>query len=440
MPSADRLRDLAAAELVQLAQEGCQTGDLQALYDQAAEQKPARMLATLEQLFDIAAQREPAPGYAYEEPSDADAIATARPDGPRQLEVSPEQAKDRIAGAWLGRCAGCMLGKPVEGWSRDDIRTLLQFAGEYPLSDYFPPLNDPPESLRAYHSPGNTCLRGNIAFSERDDDTDYTLLGLHIMETYGPEFTSANVGAEWLGRLPYHRVYTAEREAYRNLVNDIMPPQSARTMNPYREWIGAQIRCDGFAYCAPGWPEMAAKFAFRDAAVSHVKNGIYGEMFFAALIAACMALDDLHEAIAIARSEIPDSCRLAEAIDDAVTWCAQDTDWSQTWDKMDTKYGHYHPVHTINNAVIVLMGCLHADGDLGKAICISVMCGLDTDCNGATAGSLMGALLGRSGVANNWVAPLNDELHSALEGMNVSSISDLAERTFKVARGVRFDT
>ena len=267
------------------------------------------------------------------------------------------------------------------------------------------------------------------------------------METYGPEFTSADVAAEWLARLPYDRVYTAERAAYRNLVNDIVPPDSATVMNPYREWIGAQIRCDGFAYCAAGWPERAAEFAWRDAVVSHTKNGIYGEMFFAALISACMATDDLHEAIAAARAEIPDRSRLARAIDDTVGWCEKDKDWETTWARMNEKYGHYHPVHTINNAVIVLLGCLHAHRvgqasrlspgeQFERAICISVMGGLDTDCNGATAGSVMGALLGVSGVPEKWTAPLRDTLHSALEGMNVNKISDLARRTVAVAENI----
>jgi ADP-ribosylglycohydrolase len=84
----------------------------------------------------------------------------------------------------------------------------------------------------------------------------------------------------------------------------------------------------------------------------------------------------------------------------------------------------------------VLIGCLHAKGDLEKAICISVMGGLDTDCNGATAGSVMGALLGASAVPSKWSAPLRNTLHSSLDGMNVSKISDLTARTVKVAQRV----
>lgn len=434
MPSTEALKNLAAVELVQLREEGCEVADLQALYDEALTNPPARMRKLLERLFALAQKRQPSESFPYVEPSDLEGIRAARRRGPRRMPVPPGQAEDRIHGAWLGRCAGCMLGKPVEGWSKQDIAALLQHAREYPLADYFPPVADAPPGVRTYPSEGNPCLRGQISHGVRDDDTDYTILGLHILERHGPDFTPADVGEEWLERLPYHRVYTAEREAYRNLVNDIPPPASATCMNPYREWIGAQIRCDGFAYACPGWPEKAAELAWRDACVSHTKNGIYGEMFFAALIAACMATDDLHQAIAAARAEIPDRSRLARAVDDTVAWCKKDPDWETTWERMNRKYGHYHPVHTINNAVIVLLGCLHARGSLERAICISVMGGLDTDCNGATAGSIMGALLGACAVPTKWTAPLNDTLHSSLEGMNVNRISDLARRSMAMAR------
>lgn len=446
MPSAEYLKALAAEELVQLQQEGCEVGELQRSYEAALALEPGERHGALTCWFAEAAACQPVPGFPYLEPSDLAGIRAERAAGPGRTEAARHDAEDRIRGAWLGRCAGCMLGKPVEGWSRQDIRALLEHAGEYPLRDYFPPLQSaPPQGLRAYRSEGNDCLRGQITHGVRDDDTDYTILGLHVLEAHGPGFTSADVAEEWLSRLPYHRVYTAEREAYRNLVNGIEPPQSATVMNPYREWIGAQIRCDGFAYCAPGHPEKAAELAFRDAAVSHTRNGIYGEMFFAALIAAAMGTDDLHAAISAARAQIPDRSRLAEAVDDVVAWCAQDPDWETTWQRMDAKYGHYHPVHTINNAVIVLLACIHGlrecatagwSDPLEAAVCIAVMGGLDTDCNGATAGSVVGALLGAGGVPDKWVAPLRDTLHSSLEGMNVNRISDLAQRTARMAQRV----
>jgi ADP-ribosylglycohydrolase len=435
MPSLDVIKALAYEELVQLTEEGAETEELKRALDLTCDQCGDVQEEALRLFWQQAAVlRETAKG-PHVEPSTLDEIRALRSNGTRRLDISfDEKLNDRIPGAWLGRCAGCMLGKPVEGWRRDKIKALLKAGDAYPLNDYFPYVEDLPEGT-LWHPSYNECLKGNITHSVRDDDTDYTILGLHILEIRGPEFEPLDVANSWLMLLPYHKTYTAERVAYRNFVNGIYPPESALVMNPYREWIGAQIRCDAFGYAAAGWPEKAAELAFRDACISHTKNGIYGEMFFAALIAACLATDDLRRAIQIGLAEIPNDSRFAEMVRDMLIWCDQGT-WEQTWDLIDQKYGHYHPVHTINNAAITLMGLLHAGGDFTQAISIAVMGGLDTDCNGATAGSVMGALLGAKALPAHWVDPLNDTLHSALEGMNVNKISDLAARTVAVAKQV----
>jgi len=196
--------------------------------------------------------------FPYKEPSSLSEIVGERP---RKLEkvsakLSDEELFDKIYGGWLGRCAGCLLGKPVEGLSREQIEVWLRIADAYPLKDYFPPLRDLPEDAPNwlknrlhyiddyFRRTGVGVLRGQISRMARDDDIDYTIINLHILENYGLNFTTMNVGEAWLRLLPYLQVYTAERAAYRNLVNGLEPPETATYMNPYREWIGAQIRAD----------------------------------------------------------------------------------------------------------------------------------------------------------------------------------------------------
>jgi ADP-ribosylglycohydrolase len=370
-------------------------------------------------------------GYRYEEPSDLAGIRELRPRARHSydLKLSQREVGDRILGAWLGRCAGCMVGKPVEGRRREQIRQLLESAGAYPLAGYFPA---PKKKFDFFRAP-RQFLRGGIRFAARDDDTDYTVLGLHILETFGRKFSTENVAHEWLLHLPYHLVYTAERVAYRNLVNDVWPPASATCDNPYREWIGAQIRADAWGYVSPGRPAQAAELGYRDAAVSHVANGIYGEMFVAAMLAGAFVAEELEEVVRIGLGEIPRTSRLYEAVVQTVRWTKEEEDWERTCDKVLAEYGHYHGVHTINNACLVVMGLLHSRGDFGRAVSIAVMGGLDTDCNGATAGSVMGAWLGARGLPERWVRPLHDRLLSYVVGMTDNRISDLAKRTQAVA-------
>ena len=124
-----------------------------------------------------------------------------------------------------------MLGKPVERgdhWTRDRIDRYLRRADALPLTDYLPALDPPPDPAEFELRPQwPQCIRGRIHGSCRDDDVDYAILGLHLLETYGFGFTTEQVGDLWLLRLPYLQTFTAERAAYRNLANGLKPPLTA---------------------------------------------------------------------------------------------------------------------------------------------------------------------------------------------------------------------
>jgi ADP-ribosylglycohydrolase len=428
---------LIDAELPQAQEEGRDVGALPARWAELKSRQPAPSEAELEAFYqEILALPAPAE-RPYHEPSELEAIQVARPHGPRYLDlpITDAELADRIRAAWLGRAAGCILGKPVEGWSRAEIVRYLRAAGAWPLSDYIPYL--PPEQAPHGSFPMEPFLdscKGHITRVQRDDDIDYTILGLHILERFGRAFTTADVGQAWLELLPYGRVYTAERVAYKNLILGLKPPETATHRNPYREWIGAQIRADIFGYANPGQPEVAAAMAFRDAALSHTANGIYGAMFVAAAIAAAFATRDLESVIRTALSEIPAQCRTAEMIRDVLAWREVEPSWEGAWERLNGKWGALSRVHTINNLGLVLLGLLYGEGDFTRTICLAVEGGWDTDCNGATAGSIFGAMHGTAAIPPRWTAPLADRVETWVVGFGEPRLSELAARTMAVVR------
>jgi len=426
-------RELLRWELAQLEESGFDIGDLAVaaqLTVQDGDAAAARRL--LDKLLD--ATRDG--GWGYEEPEGLEAIVDSLPDAAPVRTIADAELADRALGGWLGRCAGCNLGKPVESgdyWTSTRIRDYLELADAYPLRDYFPVLSPMPDGFE-FREFWPYTTRGRITESARDDDVDYTILGLHILETYGFGFTTADVATEWLDRIPYTQTYTAERAVYRNLAIGHSPDLAGKVDNPYREWIGAQIRADIYGYVCPGDPRAAAELAYRDATLSHTANGVYGAMWAAALVAAAFT-GTARQAIEASLTGVPPSSRLAEAVRFVLARHAAGDTWEEARAAIEHRYGHYSWVHTINNAALIVAGLLWADGDFTASVGLTVQGGWDTDSNGATAGSVAGIISGAKGLPAHWVEPLNDTVRSAIRGFDRSLISDLADRTVRLAVG-----
>ena len=265
-----------------------------------------------------------------------------------------------------------------------------------------------------------------------DDDTNYMLIAYEVLKRYGRDFTSSDVAEVWLSTQTKYPYCTAERVAYINLINGFVPPESGEYKNAYREWIGAQIRSDFYGYINPGDPETAAEMAWRDARVSHVKNGIYGSMWVAAMIAEAYVTDDIKRIIQAGLSQIPSSSRLHKAVTNIIAMHENGVSAESCISDIRTRWNEefsYNWCHTISNAEIVATALLYGNKDYGKSVCLAVGACFDTDCNGATVGSVLGTAIGYNAIPEYWKNRVHDTLESTLMGYNNVSISDMAEKT-----------
>jgi len=379
--------------------------------------------------------------YPYYEPSDLKNIQRARPDGPRKLNVnlSDEILYDRVLGAWLGRCSGCLLGKPVEGWSSSMMWGYLKDLGQCPLDNYF--RSDIPDKIiQKYNIQPQRAFINQVDHMVEDDDINYTVANLAMMKQYGQDFTPENIATFWMQNIPILRTCTAERVAYKNFTQLISPPASAIFRNVYREWIGAQIRADFFGYAVLGNPELAAEFAWRDACISHIKNGIYGAMWVAAMLSVAPFIEDIEKVIQIGLSEIPEESRLTKNIKEVINWYEEGISYEEAITRIHKKWNEkspYHWCHTISNAQIVTLGLLWGNGDFEKSICRAVQACFDTDCNGATVGSIIGMMLGAKKLPRKWIDPLNNKVETGVKGYHLVNISKLAKEGFKLYKIMR---
>jgi len=342
---------------------------------------------------------------------------------------------ERIRAAWQGRISGCQLGKPVELVSMtqgfDALQDYLLKAQALPLRDYVPVVEGAiPEALT------RSC-KGQLVRSEPDDDINYSVLALQMLEEKGAALETVDVARSWLRSLPVAWTFTAERAAFKILLaraNEYFALGSEPGFdvldcsdNEWNDWIGAQIRADVYGWVCPGQPALAAKLASCDAALSHRGEGVYGAAFVAALGAAIPTADSLESAIDEALNTIPSDSDCAAA----VGFAREQAGNGEGAATIRSRYAELPPVHTVNNLALVVWALLTHRDDFGAAIGEVVTAGWDTDCNGATVGGLWG-LQGKP-IPEQWTAPWRGKVAVTLGGVGELDLDSLVARTSAVA-------
>jgi ADP-ribosylglycohydrolase len=448
--------DLLTHELVQSAAEGKDVTDVRDRWVAAggdptpavsgAGPVPATPeLRALARLLLAEVEARPAPS-APEEPDgwgELVALLPPAPDLPRRPsgpDGSDAAYAARVRGAWTGRAAGCLLGKPVEKIPREGIEEILRSTGRWPLERYFTAVGLADDVAARW--PWNrrsapTSLEENIDGMPEDDDLNYPILALALLERHGRGFTTDDVAQLWLDSLPAGRTFTAERAAYRNILDARPVPETATHDNPFREWIGALIRTDLLGWVSPGDVREAARLAWVDARLSHTRNGTYGALWAAGLSAAAMVCDGVEDVLDAADAVVPPGSRLAAAVRLGRS-LGRECDGSEAGvraglDRIHAEYGHLHWVHVLNNAAVIAFALSAGRGEFGPSVSVAVTAGWDTDSAAATVGGVVGAL--RSGdVGEQWTEPLHGRIATSLPG-GEQHIADLAARTVALVAG-----
>lgn len=341
-----------------------------------------------------------------------------------EIRLHEEEYYQRAYGAWLGKNIGGTLGEPVEGRKeRLDLSFYPELPAEFDTTDiaHYPDATDEGEP---------TPLA--------NDDLDLQLIWLHALEQYGVDLTATELGREWIDHVFFP--YNEYRYALANLRRGIDPPVAGRFNNGfYNDCMGAPIRSEIWALVAPGAPDIAAAYAHEDAVVDHAGGeGVFGEMFNAALESAAFVEDDPRHLIDVGLAYVPDDCCVARAIRDVVTWHREGYDWETTRQLVLDEYGHPDMTNASQNLAFVVLGWLYGE-DFGDALLKCVNCGYDTDSSGATLGSILGILHGKDGIPERWVEPIG---HSVVTRPQVKGfpapgdLGELTDRTLAMAKEV----
>ena len=429
------------AEYIQSVEEGLDIEKYRGLFEAVSEMPGGEYKTRMSDIiYEMVINAKIRPDYKYNEPNKLTEIRKLRKIHEFETKMPDEEAlRKKIYGAWMGRVCGCLLGKPVEGIRTNELIPLLKSSGNYPMHRYILSTDITEEMYSTYKFwLRDKAYADTVDGMPVDDDTNYVVLAQKIINDCGKDFESEDIAEAWLKYQSINSYFTAERIAFVNFINCITPPSSAMYKNVCREWIGAQIRGDYFGYINPGNPETAAEMAYTDARISHVKNGVYGEMWVSAMIACAAVTDSIEDIILGGLAEIPETSRLYEAVMKILDGCKNGMTVDECFDMIHAAYDEHTDhgwCHTISNAMIVTAALLYGEGDFGKSICCAVGMGFDTDCNGATVGSIIGMRNSIDGIDEYWKKPVNGKIHTSIFGVGTVNIEQAVEETIKHIKG-----
>jgi hypothetical protein len=304
-----------------------------------------------------------------------------------------ETYRSKVYGCWLGKSIGGTLGGPYEGRP-----------GPLRLTFYEPVPTEP-------------------AFN---DDLDLQLVSLHALEEHGVEVTAAQLSQEWSD----HNIYPWCEYGYSqlNARRGLVPPLTGSYDNWFGDCMGAPIRSEIWACIAPAAPQIACEYAWRDAVRDHWGEGVWGEMFFAAVESAAFVLDDRDTLLDIGLTAIPPWCRVHRVVQQVRDSHVRGYDWLAARERILAEFGRQHMTNAPQNIGFTVLGWLYGQ-DFGDALLKATNCGRDTDCTAATLGSILGILLGADAIPQRWREPIAEGIKVGWGIVNLDTPTEIGELT-----------
>ena len=318
------------------------------------------------------------------------------------LRLDREEFRDRVHACWLGKNIGGTLGGPWECKLHTHALT------------YYDPVPDG---------------------SAPNDDLDLQLVWLKMLEDEGID-PSVRTFAEYWSRYAARYPWNEYGFFMRNFTRGLTPPVAGCFENYFVDEMGSPIRSEIWACLHPGDPQAAARMAWKDSAVDHAGGeGTCGEMFWAAVEAAAFVEKDPMTLIRIGLAMIPLSSHVGRAIREAV-WCHENgVSWGEARERIVKRFATIQPCAAAANHAFTIIGWLYGE-DFGDRLCKAVNCGYDTDCTGATLGSVLGILGGTSSLPAKWRDPVGEGivLHKFTGDCDPpATVDELTDRTVALA-------
>ncbi|MCK4464532.1 MAG: ADP-ribosylglycohydrolase family protein, partial [Bacteroidales bacterium] len=241
-----------------------------------------------------------------------------------------------------------------------------------------------------------------------------------------------------------YMLWHANQAARYNILNGIDPPESGHwTNNPHADDIDFQIEADFAGLMSPGMINSATEICDKIGHIMNYGDGWYGGVYVASMYSLAFVSDDIEFIVKEALKTIPEQSQFYQCIHDVIGWYYQNpNDWKTTWFEVEKKWSsdigcpngvfRAFDIDAKINAAYIVIGLLYGEGDFGKTVDISTRCGQDSDCNPASAGGILGAVLGYSNIPEYWKMGL-PEVEDIDFKYTTISLNDVYEMGYKHA-------
>ncbi len=340
--------------------------------------------------------------------------------------MSIKQYQNTIYAGVLGKIIGVYLGRPVEGWTFENIRDTFGEIYYYKNHKTGAPLIVPDDDIS-----------GTFAFFRALEDTGYD-----------PDISAEEIGNAWLNYIVENETIlwwgglcrSTEHTAYIRLKNGIKAPESgSEKLNgkSMSEQIGSEIFIDTWALVNPNNPRRAAEMARKAASVSHDGLAIDAAVYLAVMESLAFEEKDIDRLLDMGLTYI-DNPFFKDLVAELRRRCREAKDWYEVREWIAKEHGYdKYPGNCpmVTNHLTLLMAFIMGGDDFAKSCMIACSAGWDTDCNSGNVGCLNGIRLGLEGFAKgaDIRKPVADRLYVVTSDSG-ETISDAVLETRKIVR------
>ena len=314
---------------------------------------------------------------------------------------------DKVLGGWVGKCAGGILGAPIEGFKH--FNTI---------------------------SYSDKLFETNFA----NDDLDLQVLWLDMILKKGKKIRGTDFKEHWKAHVDFPWCEYGIAKSNISIGLDI--PDTGSHNNWYwRSGMGSPIRSEIWGMVNPGQPSEAAFFARLDSSLDHDGFSVQAEEYLSACASIAFFESNLKTILTKGLNYIDRDNECYQLVEKVFDW-NEKFGFEISMHKIKSYYGDADFTNAQMNIAFTILSLLNS-GNSFDFLIDTLRLGHDSDCIVATAGALMGIAQGYKAIPDQWKKRVGNELLVSPEIFDIycpSTLTELTELTCRAGSYFQADT